>query len=88
MLNLIRSNRKSLGVKDAVRSSSLADPNTLNLDPDSEQKLCLIWNQVRIQGYAVNFDFFLNGNLFFKFFFKFNYKKIMAPEELFSQLRL
>ena len=50
---------------------------------------------IRIQGYVINFEEekktknkFRTKQLSFKQFFKLQYKKIMVPEELFSQLSL
>ena len=58
------------------------DPNTLNLDPDPE-----CWFNLD-PGYAINFEKIIKNEFRekqFKIFFL-NYKKIMAPEELFIQL--
>ena len=76
----------SLPTKSLILES-VVDPNTLNLDPDPE-----CWpildpdSDLGLLSIEKEF-FFVENNYFFKIIF-FNYKKIMATEEMFSQLSL
>ena len=81
---------------------SVVDPRILNLDPDPEFWLNLypdpefgsIWIRIRKfgsiwlrKGYAWS-QFLKNFNKMFLKYLFFNYKKIMAPEDIFYQLGL
>ena len=81
------SNFRSEHRNHCMASSSVVDPNTLNLDPDPE-----CWpildpdSDLGLLSIEKEF-FFLRTTIFFKIIF-FNYKKVMATEEKFSQLSL